>query len=571
MKTLILIATTFIFTVKMNAQILLSEDFEGESFANITTIAGPLYQTDNTPDGDCTTSDRWDVDNDGEYEASGGFGPYLIPSAAYTGKYAEIDFGPSSCAQDFTMIVGTFLPTQTTIDISYTFDYSHFTSGSLTVQLYNETTSSVASTLATYTADADGAETFSPSVTIGQSYSLRFTYSDSYAYGAAIDNIVIQHDCAPSATFTQNCASDLTYSVDVNITSLNGNTSANIKSGGTTYFTGVGVGTYTVSDLDGSATITVESTDNSVCIISNSFGACDVCSSTSKPSDFPCSAPSVDLSQAFYGSTACGYTVDAGGSYGGPDDFCGSSDNDSWLKFTATADTVKLDWETIYDAIDCDRGVQYAVFDGSCGSQDAMVSLACFNPPATFQGTGRFTIPDGSFGSVPLTVGDEYYIYIDGYAGDLCTYSWTPISGVAVLPPNDLCPDTARIVCGESATASIILATATDAPSSCSGGGTPGKGVWYVVDGQGNDITVSTDNSGTNFDTQINIYSGSCGSFTCVAGDDDSGTGTTSELTFTAASGITYYIYVDGDGVAEGQFEISLSCVACPADAGTWD
>ena len=123
------------------------------------------------------------------------------------------------------------------------------------------------------------------------------------------------------------------------------------------------------------------------------------------PSDEPCSAPSVDLSQAFYGSTACGYTVSGGGN--GPDDFCASSDNDSWLKFTATADTVELDWETIYDATDCDRGVQYAVFDGSCGSQDAMVRLACFNPPATFQGTGRFTIPDGSFGSSPLTVGDE--------------------------------------------------------------------------------------------------------------------------------------------------------------------
>ena len=40
---------------------------------------------------------------------------------------------------------------------------------------------------------------------------------------------------------------------------------------------------------------------------------------------------------------------------------------------------------------------------------------------------------------------------------NLCTYSWTPVSGVAVLPPNDLCPDTARIECGESDIQSIYF------------------------------------------------------------------------------------------------------------------
>ena len=161
------------------------------------------------------------------------------------------------------------------------FEYSHFSSGSLTVQLYNESTSSVSATLATYTADANGAAAFTPTVVVGQSYSLRFTYTDSYAYGAVVDNIVIQHDCAPSATFTQNCQSDLSYDVDVQITSLNGNTSADITSGGTTYFSGVGVGTHTVTGLSGAATVSIVSTDNSACLVSNSFGACDACSSSS--------------------------------------------------------------------------------------------------------------------------------------------------------------------------------------------------------------------------------------------------------------------------------------------------
>lgn len=558
---------SIIFTVKVDAQILLSEDFESEILGNVsTTVGDPIYQFGFGTG--CGASDIWDIDNDDnwEYDLGGG----AITTWPYvSGNYAEIDNGVSGCSADEYFVIGPFTVTQNNFDLSFDYAFRDFdaTSGFI-AYAYNDNTSSYETTIETFAGSVGGTHTENVACISGNTYYLIFRYFDTWGYGAALDNIVVQHDCAPSATFTQNCASDLSYSVDVNISNLNGNTSADISSGGTTYFSGVGVGTHTVTGLSGSATVSVISTDNSSCFLSNSFSACDPCTSGSAPSDEPCAAPSIDLSQGFYGSTACGYTVSGGGD--GPDDFCGSSDNDSWLKFTATADTVKLDWETIYDAVDCDRGVQYSVFDGSCGSQDAMTSLACFNPPAAFQGTGRFTIPDGSFGSVPLTVGDEYYIYIDGYAGDLCTYSWTPVEGVAVLPPNDLCPDTARIECGESDIQSIILATATDAPAAC-GAGTPGKGVWYVVDGQGNDITVSTDNGGTNFDTQLNIYTGSCGSFTCLSGDDDSGTGTTSELTFTASSGTTYYIYVDGDGAAEGQFELSLSCIACPANAGTWD
>ncbi|MDA3910757.1 MAG: hypothetical protein PF448_05315, partial [Bacteroidales bacterium] len=125
--------------------------------------------------------------------------------------------------------------------------------------------------------------------------------------------------------------------------------------------------------------------------------------------------------------------------------------------------------------------------------------------------------------------------------------------------------------CGDSDIASNILATDTDAPSACTGGGTTGKGVWYQFTGTGQEVTVSTDNAGTNFDTQINVFSGNCGALVCEGGDDDNGTGTSSSLTFVATNGTDYYIYVDGDGAVEGQFEISVTCVdACNANPGTW-
>jgi hypothetical protein len=71
-------------------------------------------------------------------------------------------------------------------------------------------------------------------------------------------------------------------------------------------------------------------------------------------------------------------------------------------------------------------------------------------------------------------------------------------------------------------------------------------------------VTISTDHAITNFDTQLHVYTGSCGSLTCVAGDDDSGTGTTSIVTFTAQPGVTYRVRVGGFGTAEGITNIRM-------------
>ena len=54
-----------------------------------------------------------------------------------------------------------------------------------------------------------------------------------------------------------------------------------------------------------------------------------------------------------------------------------------------------------------------------------MVEIACENPTL---GNGTFTIPDNS-GS-PLVIGQSYYVYIDGYAGDLCDYFWEANPGL---------------------------------------------------------------------------------------------------------------------------------------------
>jgi hypothetical protein len=88
-----------------------------------------------------------------------------------------------------------------------------------------------------------------------------------------------------------------------------------------------------------------------------------------------------------------------------------------------------------------------------------------------------------------------------------------------------------------------------------------GGQVWYKFTWPGCDpytVSLSTDNPGTNFDTKIHVYTGTCGALTCVNGDDDSGTGTTSFLTFTAMPGQTYLIRVGGFNAAMGTYNFSL-------------
>ena len=104
-------------------------------------------------------------------------------------------------------------------------------------------------------------------------------------------------------------------------------------------------------------------------------------------------------------------------------------------------------------------------------------------------------------------------------------------SGIAINPTNDSCDNAIVLNCGDLDTSNNILATSNDAPASC-GGLTTGAGVWYKYIGDGSDVTLSTSNSATNFDTEIFVYSGTCSNLTCIGSDNNSGSGTTSPLRF---------------------------------------
>lgn len=159
--------------------------------------------------------------------------------------------------------------------------------------------------------------------------------------------------------------------------------------------------------------------------------------------------------QGYCGSTS-GYTANywyngsrgLGGVLNAQGIFCGSIENNSFIKFIAGSTSVNLDVIVSGSSSACDEGVQFMMFGNptgaaSCQSLD-IVSYGCESPMPP--GTNNFV-------ATGLTPGREYYLMVDGYAGDRCTYQINAISGILVRMSAGL----DRTIClGETVTMSIV-------------------------------------------------------------------------------------------------------------------
>ena len=136
-----------------------------------------------------------------------------------------------------------------------------------------------------------------------------------------------------------------------------------------------------------------------------------------------------------------------------------------------------------------------------------------------------------------------------------------------IPPPNDQCASAVPLACGQTLNGTNIGATATGDPTGTCGTSVNVGGVFYSVVGTGGSMTLSTCSAVTNFDTQLFVYSGSCGSYTCVGGNDDvSNTNTCSSVTFLSQFGVTYFVLVNGyDNTESGNFAVALTCATPPA------
>jgi hypothetical protein len=271
---------------------------------------------------------------------------YWTDCSTCSGNVASIKY--SSCDQDFTLVTKTFTPNSSSINISFNYGYdgqTFYPDQSLIANLYDENTGTIVENLISLSTENIDNGFYSQNLNLvsGNNYTLRFNYIGNNDWGATIDNILVEETCGPSVTFTQTCDDVTNYDVTAVVNSLNGNY-VNITNGSNTIELNAGTGTYIIENLTGSNTITV--TNDIGCSASQNFSpTCDLCNNPSAPSDLPCDAPALDLSQPFFGTTDCdSYGVSYTGTNPGPDNLETScfgngvlfgSQNDSWLFFTA--------------------------------------------------------------------------------------------------------------------------------------------------------------------------------------------------------------------------------------------
>ena len=126
-------------------------------------------------------------------------------------------------------------------------------------------------------------------------------------------------------------------------------------------------------------------------------------------------------------------------------------------------------------------------------------------------------------------------------------------------PPNDLCANAITITGDGTINGTTVFASIDSGNPFC-GTSITSPGVWYKftdTSGTGSAVTLSLC-GGAAFDTKISVYSGSCGAFTCVTGNDDF-CGLQSQVTFNTDGSSTYYVLVHSFGGATGVFDLTVS------------
>ncbi|MCB0790126.1 MAG: hypothetical protein KDB97_00030, partial [Flavobacteriales bacterium] len=138
---------------------------------------------------------------------------------------------------------------------------------------------------------------------------------------------------------------------------------------------------------------------------------------------------------------------------------------------------------------------------------------------------------------------------------------------------NDLCSGALPIACGQTLSGSTISATAD--PEACVGNNTA-PGIWYTFTGTdssdplapagapGDQVTLSTWCQ-ADYDSKIDVFSGTCGALVCVAGNDDTFgcSDVDSEISFATTVGTTYQVLVSGfNATSSGTFDLTMSCAA---------
>ena len=274
----------------------------------------------------------------------------------------------------------------------------------------------------------------------------------------------------------------------------------------------------------------------------------------------------------YCGNTSASYTANSWNSSCGflglsncglSGEFCGSIENNSFLSFVASSTSISFDvW--VYNSTYGD-GIQIMIFSANNCSGN-VTSYYCdeLAPSSSSQNVS----------ASGLTPGNTYYIMIDGFAGDVCNYTFAANSGVAI--PVDVTPVTSTICSGQSVTltatggngtytwnASPNLSGTTGSTVTATPPSTPGTYTYTVNSSGGNPLCPSSTAA------TATITVNSCGGCTVTAGNSGNvceGT-PTFNLTATNVAGATFN-WVGPNGFTSSAQ--NPTAVPVPATAGSY-
>ena len=172
--------------------------------------------------------------------------------------------------------------------------------------------------------------------------------------------------------------------------------------------------------------------------------------------------------------------------------------------------------------------------------------------------------PGGGFGVCPT-----WATFAEcGVGGGLGPDLLMDIEMVATDPLTyDVCVGARPIECNTSVFGDTLSATSDVgvAPDCDTTTGAPG--VWYKFEdtsGLASEILLYTCSDNTDYDTKLSVYTGSCGDFTCVVGNDDDCPNFQSSVEFVSDGNTTFYILVHGWNTSVGSFELTMECTLIP-------
>jgi hypothetical protein len=176
-------------------------------------------------------------------------------------------------------------------------------------------------------------------------------------------------------------------------------------------------------------------------------------SATTTP-DF-CGTPMPITPTGTYAGNTGTFTADSPGNLASV--FCGSIENNQWFSFVASAATATFGFSNI-SGTNCPAGIQGQVFNTSLTSTPCVsctnftsMSTPCYNPA---------TLVSGTLSATGLTVGQTYFLMIDGNGGSQCNYN---IDGWSVnVLPVDVLSFTGKNMSKSSNKLEWIVAQETD-------------------------------------------------------------------------------------------------------------